>query len=154
VYIFPSTLVDLVRVWLVSLSASLPIGGVWFFGFFVGGGDSWMKSKISFRAIEFVDAGTGILLLQESSGGPRVVLVRYVVLVLPASFGLKLPVPVLGVFVFRRLDQSWRRLASDPGLCVDVVGAFIIVWHGSLVVMLYFWLSAKVMLRHLLGCHP
>ena len=51
VYIFPSTLVDLGRVCLVSSSALLLIGGVWFFDFIVGGGDSRVKSKISFWAI-------------------------------------------------------------------------------------------------------
>ena len=44
---------------------SLPIGGVWFFGFIVGagGGDFGVKLKISFRAIDFVDADASILLL-------------------------------------------------------------------------------------------
>ena len=62
-YIFPSTLVDIVWVWLVSLSTSLPIGGVWFFNVIVEGGDSGVKSKSSFRAIDFVDADASILLL-------------------------------------------------------------------------------------------
>jgi hypothetical protein len=94
VFIFPSTLTDLGRVWLVSSSASLPIGGVRFFGFIIGGGDFGVKLMVSFWAIDFVD-GIDILPLQESSGGPRAVLVRYVFL-LQASFGLEFPVLGLG----------------------------------------------------------
>jgi hypothetical protein len=113
---------------------SLPIGGVWFFGFTVGGCDFGVKLKISFRAIDFVD-GTDILLLQESSG-PGAVLARYVLL-LPASFGLEFQVPMLGSSSSSvDWNWSWRRLAFDTGLRDDVVGAFIVVWFGSLVVVL------------------
>jgi hypothetical protein len=74
-----------------------------------------VKSKISFRAIGFVDSAD-IFHLQETSGGPGVVLVRYVLL-LPASFGLEFPVLVLGSSSSIDWDRSWRRLVSDPGLC-------------------------------------
>ena len=82
----------------------------------------------------FVDVGANILLLKESSGGPRVV-VRYVV-ILPTSFGLELLVPVLGSSSSIDFDRSWRRLASDPGLRDDVVNSFIVVWYGSFVAVL------------------
>jgi hypothetical protein len=112
----------------------LLIEGVWFFDFIAIGGDSRVKSKISFRAIDFVD-NAGILSLQETSGGPGVVLVRYVLL-LPASFGLEFPVPVLGSSSSVNWDQSWRQLASDRGLRDDVVSAFIVVWYGSFMAVL------------------
>ena len=133
-YIFPSTLVNLGRVWLVFSSKSLPMEGVWFFDFIVGGGDSGVKSKISFRAIDFVD-NASILPLQETYGDPGVVLVRYVLL-LPASFGLEFPVPVLGSSSSVDWDRSWRRLASNPSLRDNVVSAFIVVWYGSFVAVL------------------
>jgi hypothetical protein len=112
----------------------LPIEGVWFFDFIAGGGDSGVKLKISFWAIDFVDSA-GILSLQETSGGPGVVLVRYVLL-LPASFGLEFPFPVLGSSSSVDWDRSWRRLAFDPGLRDDVVNAFIVVWYGSFMAVL------------------
>ena len=94
VYIFLTNLVDLARVRLVSSSVSLLIGGFLFFGFIDSGGVvSWVRLNMYFRARDFVH-GAGILSLQEFSGGPRAVLVRYVLL-LPASFGLEFPVPVL-----------------------------------------------------------
>ena len=42
------SILDLGRVCLVSSSALLLIGGVWFFDVIVGGADSGVKSKISF----------------------------------------------------------------------------------------------------------
>lgn len=94
-----------------------------------------MKSKISFRAIDF-DNSVGILLLQEASGGSVTVLVRHVLLP-SASFGLELPVPMLGSSFSVDLYRSWSRLVSDLGRPRDdVVGAFTIVSYGSLVAML------------------
>jgi hypothetical protein len=78
--------------------------------------------------------------------------VRYVLL-LPASFGLEFPVPVLGSSSFVNWDQSWRRLASDRGLRDNVVSAFIVVWYGSFMVVLLLAIF-KMMLRRLLGCQP
>ena len=93
-YIFLTNLVDLARVRLVSSSVSLLIGGFLFFDLIDGGGViSRVRLNKYFRARDFVH-GAGILSLQEFSGGPRAVLVRYVLL-LPASFGLEFPVPVL-----------------------------------------------------------
>ena len=94
VYIFLFNLVDLGRIRLVSSSVPLLIGGFLFFDFIDSGGVvSWVRLNMYFRARDFVH-GAGILSLQEFSGGPRAVLVRYVLL-LPASFGLEFPVPVL-----------------------------------------------------------
>jgi hypothetical protein len=92
VYIFLFNLVDLGRIRLVSSSVSLLIGGFLFFDLIDGGGViSRVRLNKYFRARDFVH-GASILSLQEFSGGA--VLVRYVLL-LPASFGLEFPVPVL-----------------------------------------------------------
>ena len=91
-YIFLFNLVDLGRIRLVSSSVPLLIGGFLFFDFIDSGGVvSWVRLNMYFRARDFVH-GPGILSLQEFSGGA--VVVRYVLL-LPASFGLEFPVPVL-----------------------------------------------------------
>jgi len=126
---------------------------VWFFDFIVGGGDSRVKSKISFRAIDFVDSA-GIF----PSKKPPVVLELFLlgmcsVLLLPASFGLEFPVPVLGSSSSVDWDRSWRRLASDPGLRDDVASSFIDVWYGSFVAVLLLAIF-KDDVASSVGCQP